>query len=123
MQMNQMKQMNKIIKSAILASSLLFITGCSTKTIDINTVEKERTKLNLSEPNAIKLKDVNFLIITEQNSNTVFKQLETSNKDKVLIGLSDEDYIKMSENLLELKHYIIEQRKIINSYKEYYEPN
>ena len=60
MQMNQMKQMNKIIKSAILASSLLFITGCSTKTIDINTVEKERTKLNLSEPNAIKLKDVNL---------------------------------------------------------------
>lgn len=123
MQMNQMKQMNKIIKSAILASSLLFITGCSTKTIDINTVEKERTKLNLSEPNAIKLKDVNFLIITEQNSNTVFKQLETSNKDKVLIGLTDEDYIKMSENLLELKGYILEQRKIINSYKEYYESN
>ena len=116
-------QIKQIIKNIILASSLLFITGCSTKTIDIKTTESQRTKLNLSEPNAVNLKDVNFLIITEQNSNVVFKQLETSNKDKVLIGLTDEDYIKMSENLLELKRYIIEQRKIINSYKEYYESN
>ena len=112
----------KIILGTLLGTLLVFLmTGCSTKTIDVNKIESERIKLNLQEPKQVKLKDVNFYIITDKNSESVFKQLKTVNKDEVLFGLTDDDYIKMSENLLELKHYIIEQRKIINSYKEYYE--
>lgn len=102
--------------------SLVFI-GCGNKNIDINSIEVPRTQLNLSEPDKVKMNEINFIVITENNSNTIFKQLNLADKDKVLICLSDDDYINMSKNLLELKNYIIKQQQIIKAYKDYYEKN
>lgn len=112
-------------KSALIYLSviILLFSGCSEKSIQISTVQSERMKLNLPEPEQLKLKPVTFYVLTEKNKDAVFKQLETQNKDKVLIGLSDDDYQKMSENLIHIQNYIIQQRQIIKSYKEYYELN
>ena len=112
-------------KSALicLCAIILLFSGCSEKSIQISTVQSERMKLNLPEPEQLKLKPVTFYVLTEKNKDAVFKQLETQNKDKVLIGLSDDDYQKMSENLIHIQNYIIQQRQIIKSYKEYYELN
>ncbi len=112
---------NEIIKIISFSFIGFLLTGCAEKSINVNTTEVERTKLNLEQPSKLNLNDVNFIIITEKNSSSVFKQLETAHKDKILIGLTDDDYIKMSENLQELKHYILKQQQIIKSYKEYYE--
>lgn len=106
-----------------LSAIILLFSGCSEKSIQISTVQSERMKLNLPEPEQLKLKPVTFYVLTEKNKDVVFKQLETQNKDKVLIGLSDDDYQKMSENLIHIQNYIIQQRQLIKSYKEYYEPN
>ena len=112
-------------KSALICLSaiILLFSGCSEKSIQISTVQSERMTLNLPEPEQLKLKPVTFYVLTEKNKDAVFKQLETQNKDKVLIGLSDDDYQKMSENLIHIQNYIIQQRQIIKSYKEYYELN
>lgn len=113
---------NKIIKTIILVSGLaLFISGCSEKQIEVKTVQDERIKLSLDEPSQLKLNQITFYILTEKNKDTVFKQLESQNKDKVLIGISDDDYQKMSENLILIQNYIVQQRYIIKSYKDYYE--
>ena len=113
---------NKIMKSIILASCLaLFISGCSEKQIEVRTVQDERIKLSLEEPSQLKLNQITFYVITEKNKDTTFKQLELQNKDKVLIGISDDDYQKMSENLIMIQNYIVQQRFIIKSYKDYYE--
>lgn len=113
---------NKIITNIILISSILFFSACAEKEITVKTVQDERIKLNLSEPNQLKLKPITFYILTEKNKDVVFKQLESQNKDKVLISLSDDDYQNMSENLVLIQNYILQQRYIIKSYKEYYEP-
>lgn len=113
---------NKIIKTIILVSGLaLFISGCSEKQIEVKTVQDERIKLSLDEPSQLKLNQITFYVLTEKNKDTVFKQLESQNKDKVLIGISDDDYQKMSENLILIQNYIVQQRYIIKSYKDYYE--
>jgi hypothetical protein len=107
-----------------LLTSVLIIslfTGCVEKQIEVKTVEDERIKLNLSEPNQLKLKPVTFYVLTDKNKDVIFKQLESQNKDKVLIGLTDDDYQKISENLLLIQNYIVQQRLIIKSYKDYYE--
>lgn len=117
---------NKIINSIILIgliSSTMFFTGCSEKQLNIVSKPEERVKLNLEEPNQLKLKPVNFYVVTEKNKDAVFKQLETSKKDKVLIALSDEDYQRLSENILLIQNYIMQQRYVIKSYKDYYEFN
>ena len=113
---------NKIMKSIILTSCIaLFFSGCSEKQIEVRTVQDERIKLSLEEPSQLKLNQITFYVITEKNKDTVFKQLELQNKDKVLIGISDDDYQKMSENLIMIQNYIVQQRFIIKSYKDYYE--
>ena len=117
---------NKIINSIILIgliSSTMFFAGCSEKQLNVVSKPEERVKLNLEEPNQLKLKPVNFYVVTEKNKDAVFKQLETSKKDKVLIALSDEDYQKLSENILLIQNYIMQQRYVIKSYKDYYEFN
>ena len=114
---------NKIISNIILISSVLIFSACSEKQIEVRTVQDERIKLNLSEPQQLKLKPIVFYVLTEKNKDAVFKQLETSNKDKVLISISDDDYQNMSENLILIQNYITQQRYIIKSYKEYYEAN
>lgn len=114
---------NKIISNIILISSVLIFSACSEKQIEVRTVQDERIKLNLSEPQQLKLKPIVFYVLTEKNKDAVFKQLESSNKDKVLISISDDDYQNMSENLVLIQNYITQQRYIIKSYKEYYEAN
>lgn len=114
---------NKIISSIILISTVLIFSACSEKQIEVRTVQDERIKLNLSEPQQLKLKPIVFYVLTEKNKDAVFKQLESSNKDKVLISISDDDYQNMSENLVLIQNYITQQRYIIKSYKEYYEAN
>lgn len=105
--------------TSVLISSLF--TGCAEKQIEVKTVEDERIKLNLSEPNQLKLKPITFYVLTDKNKDVIFKQLESQNKDKVLIGLTDDDYQKISENLILIQNYIVQQRLIIKSYKDYYE--
>lgn len=111
---------NKVPVLALLLASFLF-SGCAEKQIEVKTLPEERIPLNLSEPNQLKLKPVTFYVLTEKNKDAVFKQLEAQNKDKVLIGLSDDDYQKISENLILIQNYIVQQRFIIKSYKDYYE--
>lgn len=101
----------------------LFFSGCAEKELQIKKVPEKRIELNLSKPAELNLNPINFYIITEQNKDAIFKQLEIANKDKVLIGLTDDDYIKLSENIILIQNYIIQQNFIINSYKEYYEFN
>lgn len=107
------------IGSGVLLSLLLI--GCSEKQLEVKTVAEDRMKLNLQEPDQLKLKPISFYVVTEKNTASTFKQLELEKKDKVLISMSDEDYQKMSENLVLIQNYIVKQRFIIKSYKDYYE--
>jgi hypothetical protein len=112
---------NKIIIFIILIAMSGFLSGCSEKQLQVITTQDERIKLNLSEPSQINLKPITFYVLTENNKDVIFAELQAQNKDKVIIGISDEDYQKMSENLLLIQDYIVQQRYIIKSYKEYYE--
>ena len=112
---------NKIIIFIILICVSGLFSGCSEKQIEVRTIADERIKLNLSEPSQINLKPITFYVLTENNKDVIFAELQAQNKDKVIIGISDEDYQKMSENLLLIQNYIVQQRYIIKSYKEYYE--
>lgn len=100
--------------------SLFLILGCS-NTLDVKTSEQEKIKLELSAPDPISMKKVNWYVITKENSDSVFQNLKNKNKDLVLFGLTDDNYKNLSLNMAELKKYIIEQKVIIKGYVEYYE--
>ena len=115
----------------MIATFLLpLISGCSilprwgsdVKPIEVKTVAQEKTRLNLKEPAPLEARDVQWIVITPENAESVFQRLRDENIDVVLIGLTDVGYEQLSLTMAEIKNYIAQQKAIIVKYKEYYEP-
>ena len=107
----------------------LLISGCSVlgwksdvKPIEIQTKAVERTPLNLAEPTPLKGRELDWIVITPENAEEVFKRLREKNVDVVLFAITDEGYEALSLSMAEIRNYIAQQRAIIIKYKEYYEP-
>lgn len=77
----------------------------------------------MNDPKEIELDNVKWRVITEQNAEKIFKDLKEKNIDPVLIGLTDNDYEKLSLNMNKIRNYIIQYQYILNEYRKYYEGN
>ena len=119
------------VRISLIATFLLpLISGCSilpkwgsdVKAIEVKTVAVEKTRLNLKDPPPLEARDVQWIVITPENAETVFQRLRDENIDVVLIGLTDVGYEQLSLTMAEIKNYIAQQKAIIVKYKEYYEP-
>lgn len=99
------------------------LTGCALfdKPVEIQSISNEKVKLELEQPKPLKPRNIKFIVITADNYQEVFQEMKDSGQDQVLFGLSDDDYEKLSLNLLELRNFIYQQRVIIEQYKNYYE--
>ena len=116
--------------SLILLTSLFFINGCSilpkfweddVQPIEVKEVAVERIKLNIEAPKPLQPEKIEWVVITPDNVDKVWKKLKKKNKDLVLFGLTDEGYEKLSINMAEIRNFINTQRIIILKYKDYYE--
>ncbi len=116
--------------SLILLISLFFINGCSivpkfwgddVKPIEVKQVAVERIKLNIEPPKPLQPEKIEWVVITPDNVDKVWKKLKSKNKDLVLFGLTDDGYEKLSINMAEIRNFINTQRIIILKYKDYYE--
>jgi PBP1b-binding outer membrane lipoprotein LpoB len=113
------------MKRTIIATALvLILSGCSTiKPLEVFSKPIEKTPLNLNNPEKIELDDVKWRVVTEQNAKEIFEQLKEKNIDPVLIGLTDNDYERLSLNMNKIRNYIIQYQYILNEYRKYYEDN
>lgn len=113
------------MKRTIIATALvLALSGCSTiEPLEVFSRPIEKTPLNLNDPEKIELDDVKWRVITEQNAKEIFKKLKDKNIDPVLIGLTDNDYEKLSLNMNKIRNYIIQYQYILKEYRKYYEDN
>jgi len=111
----------KTVFVALLGFALL--TGCASQPQRIEISAKPIDKPNLILPPAqeLRLKDLEWVIITQENAEEVFAQLLKDKKDPVLIGLTDEGYEILSLNYSDIMAYIQQQNAIIKAYRNYYE--
>ena len=118
-----------VLRSLILLTVPLLISGCSLlaawkaiEPVEVKTKAVERTRLNLADPPPLQAREIKWVIITKDNAEKVFAELEKSGVDIVLFGLTDEGYEQLAMTMAELRNHIATQRSIIIKYKEYYEP-
>ena len=112
------------MRIALLALvGLLFLSACSTppRVIEISAKPIEKPKLILPPADELRLKEVEWIIITEENAEEVFAKLLEDRKDPMLIGLSDDGYEILSLNYSDIMSYIQQQNAIITAYRNYYE--
>lgn len=114
----------ELMRIALVALvGLLFLSACSTppRVIEISAKPIEKPKLILPPADELRLKEVEWIIITEENAEEVFAKLLEDKKDPMLIGLSDDGYEILSLNYSDIMSYIQQQNAIITAYRNYYE--
>jgi hypothetical protein len=116
----------QILTISLLAISL---TGCASfsfgpkvKPVEVVSKPMERTPLDIPLPDPLRLKPIEWMLITPANQEEIFAKLEQRGEDVVLIGLTDDGYQQLALTIAELRNLINLQRNIIIKYKEYYEP-
>jgi len=90
--------------------------------IVVHTKPVEKTPLALESPQPLRLKPIEWIVITPQNWEEVFKQMQAKENNLVLFGLTSDGYQTLAVTIAELRNLINTQRIIIEKYKEYYEP-
>ena len=113
----------KSIQSVLLLLTLtIFLTSCSgVKELSIFKEEVPRAKLNLEKPTPLELENLQWIIITSENADEVFKKLEEKGIDPVLWGLTDKDFELLAKNFTRIRNQLMVTNNLLDKYKEYYE--
>src|SRR5210317_1333070 len=114
----------KLIQSALVLLTLtIFLTSCSSvKELSIFKEEVKRQPLALEKPTPLQMEKIQWIIVTSENAEQVFKKMEEQGLDPVLFGLTDNDYQLLSKNFARIRNQLKIQNDLIDKYKEYYEP-
>lgn len=116
-----------LITSLLLVSNL---TGCasfslfgqSEKPIEITTKAVDKTPLDIAQPDPIKTKPIEWVVVTPDNADAVFKKIADSGQEVVLFAITADGYQQLAVTIADLRNLINTQRNIIVKYKDYYEP-
>tara|TARA_B000000532_G_scaffold238617_1_gene227243 strand:- start:64 stop:408 length:345 start_codon:yes stop_codon:yes gene_type:complete len=97
-------------------------SGCSSwrevLPVEIKTVEVERKIPTQKRPRAVKMNDVYFYVVTEENFAEFKERFQKENGDLLFYALSVRDYETISLNMAELKRFIDQQQQIIVYYEK-----
>jgi len=124
--------MKRLIVLTFLVSLLTsLLTGCKKRREIIKKLPPEvgemikegklKPALKIPSKDPVKLNDVNFIVVTEENIEEVFSNLKDDDKVPVLFSLDGKDYKLISLNVRLLLDYIKYQKVVIGLYKDYYE--
>ena len=108
-------------KIGIIFSLLLFVGCSSIRPVEVVSKPVDRVPLTVYDPQRLKLEKVEFVVITKENADEVFAELEEKGLYPVLFGLSGKDYKALAVNVDEIKNFMILQKQIIDAYRDYYE--
>ena len=113
------------ISSLLLLS--LVLSSCATwnplKLLEVKTVQVERQIPVQNRPPQLKLGDVKWWVVTEENFKEFKEKFQKENGDPlVAYVLSVKDYETLALNMAEIKRYIEQQKEIIIYYEEAVKP-
>ena len=126
---------SELLKKTLLISTLLTISGCSTLggfslpwgkkaeppapiPVEIKTVEVQIPITHPVMPRAIKLRDPQWYVVSDQNIDTFLEDIEKRHEGQlVFIAMSVGDYELMAYNMQELRRYINQLKEVVIYYR------
>lgn len=111
------------MKYITLLITVLLLAGCAAppRQIEISAKPINKPALVLPPVEQLRLKDVEWIVINQENAEEVWARLVKDKKDPALIALTDDGYEKLSLNLSDIMTLLQQQKEIIAAYKNYYE--
>ena len=117
--------MKKLI--ILLPVMALFLVGCATNKVQpepkvvIQKVIEKKLPLNIANPEPLNLDHVEWVIVTRENIDEVWAQIEADKEGVALFALRHGDYERLALNIADIRKLIGEYVIILKQYKEYYE--
>ena len=105
----------------------LFLVGCAGNKVKpeskvvIQKVIEKKLPLNIANPEPLNLDHIEWVIVTRENIDEVWAQIEGDNEGVALFALRHGDYERLAMNIVEIRKLIGEYVIILKQYKEYYE--
>lgn len=103
--------------------ALLFLAGClgnNPEPIEITTKPIDKPELQLPQSDELRIRKVEWTVVTPENVEEVFEEIEKTGRPITLFALTDKGYENLGLNLSDLRAYIQQQQTIIAAYENYY---
>lgn len=106
----------------LIATSLL-ISGCTSmpQRIEVSAKPVDKPQLVLPGADELNLRDVDWIIITEENWEEKLAELQSSGRSVAFFAITDKGYQDLGLNFSDLRAYVQQQDAIIAAYQKYYE--
>ena len=117
--------MKKLI--ILLPVLALFLVGCASNPVEptqkvvIQKVIEKKLPLNIIDPEPLELEHIGWVIVTRENIDEVWAQIEADNEGVALFALRHGDYERLALNIAEIRAQLGEYVIILKRYREYYE--
>ena len=126
-QRNYLNLWKTLLSLSLLIPALLLSSGCSSwrsvLPVEVKTVEVERKIPIQNRPSPVRLNNIHFYVVTEQNFEEFKNKFIKENGDLVGYVLSVRDYETLALNMAEIKRYLQQQKEIIIYYEKAVTPN
>jgi len=117
--------MKKVI--ILLPLLALFLVGCAGNKVKPEpkvVIQKEIEKklpLNIADPLPLELQEIQWVIVTRDNIEEIWAEIEGDNEGVALFALRHGDYERLALNIADIRAVIGEYVIILKRYREYYE--
>ena len=88
--------------------------------IEVSAKPVDKPELVLPNPEGIRMKHVEWVLITVDNFEEKVAELQATGRPVVFFALTDEGYENISMNFSSIRAYIQQQQAIIAAYENYY---
>ena len=117
--------MKKVI--ILLPLLALFLVGCAGTKVQPEpkvVIQKEIEKklpLNIADPLPLELQEIQWVIVTRDNIEEVWAEIEGDNEGVALFALRHGDYERLALNIADIRAVIGEYVIMLKRYRQYYE--
>ena len=111
-----------LTKSVLGFTILISLAACSPKPqeIDISTSPVEKPTLELPPVDELNMRNVEWIVLNEDNVDEVIKKLNSEGKAFALYALTGEGYGNLGLNFSDIRALVQQQQAIIAAYEGYY---
>ena len=117
--------MKKLI--ILLPVMALLLVGCATNKVQpepkvvIQKVIEKKLPLNIIDPEPLELQHIEWVIVTRDNIEEVWAEIEGDNEGVALFALRHGDYERLALNIADIRAQLGEYVVILKRYRKYYE--
>ena len=117
--------MKKLI--ILLPVMALLLVGCASNKVQpepkvvIQKVIEKKLPLNIADPEPLELQHIEWVIVTRDNIEEVWAEIEGDNEGVALFALRHGDYERLALNIADIRAVIGEYVIILKRYRKYYE--